>query len=163
MNLSMPEATETHCNLVAPGDIERYESSAVERLKAQGLRVTNPRRRVLRTLAATRRPLGAYQIRDRVLEAGERIDVVSVYRILAALVEVGLAHHIGAVDGYLACWSRHSGIHQTQHLICDRCGCVEEVSVPSSALAEIGVASSRMGFLSDLTRVEVTGTCSHCR
>ena len=159
----MPDEPQIQCSLVEPGDVERYESSAVDRLKQQGLRVTKPRKSVLRTLASTRRPLGAYQIRDRVHEAGERIDVVSVYRILASLVEAGLAHHIGSVDGYLACWSKHTGVHQTQHLICDKCGCVEEMPIPSSALSEIGVASSRFGFLTQLTRVEVTGVCSHCR
>lgn len=151
------------CNEAGSAEIERFEQTAVGRLRALGLRVTAPRRMVLRALATSRRPLGAYQIRDRVRAAGGKVDVVSVYRILSALVEAGLAHHIGSVDGYLACTGQHSGAHGTQHLICRKCGCVEELAIPSSAMAEIGVAASRMGFLSDQTRVEVLGVCEHCR
>jgi Fur family zinc uptake transcriptional regulator len=151
------------CNLVSETDIERFERSAVARLKELGMRITAPRRKVLRALATSRRPLGAYQIRDNVKSEGGKVDVVSVYRILAALVEAGLAHHIGTVDGYLACTGQHSGAHGTEHLICQKCGCVEELPIPKPALAEIGVAASRMGFLSDQTRVEVLGICEHCR
>jgi Fur family zinc uptake transcriptional regulator len=114
-------------------------------------------------LAQTRKPLGAYQIREEVGEAGGKIDVVSVYRILAALVEAGLAHRIGSVDGYLACPSSHSGDHGTEHLICTSCGCVEEIPIPQTAMSEIGVAGSRLGFMGQATRVEVLGVCEHCR
>lgn len=151
------------CNETDQTEIERFEQTAVGRLRGLGLRVTGPRRMVLRALATSRKPLGAYQIRDRVREAGGRVDVVTVYRILSALVEVGLAHHIGSVDGYLACTGQHSGAHGTEHLICQKCGCVQELPIPNSAMSEIGVAASRMGFLSDQTRVEVLGICEHCR
>jgi Fur family zinc uptake transcriptional regulator len=151
------------CNTVEQTAADQYAAKAIERLKTLGLRITQPRRMVVRVLALTRKPLGAYQIREEVGALGGKIDVVSVYRILAALVEAGLAHRIGSVDGYLACSSSHSGDHQTEHLICEKCGCVEEIPIPQSALSEIGVSGSRQGFLSHATRVEVLGVCSHCR
>jgi Fur family zinc uptake transcriptional regulator len=157
------DSPSTTCNAVTDAEIDRFERVAVSRLKSLGMRITGPRKAVVRALAASRRPLGAYQIRDKVQGDGGKVDVVSVYRILAALVEAGLAHHIGSLDGYLACSGHHSGAHGTEHLICQKCGCVEELPIPSSALSEIGVAASRMGFLSEETRVEVLGTCEHCR
>jgi Fur family zinc uptake transcriptional regulator len=154
---------DSDCNQVPAGVAEQFESRALERLRVLGMRLTGPRRTVLRVLAETRRPLGAYQIREAVQAAGGRVDVVSVYRILAGLVEAGLAHRIGMVDGYLACSASHAGDHQTEHLICRSCGCVEEIPIPQSALSEIGVAGSRQGFLGQATRVEVMGICEHCR
>src|SRR5438105_2427329 len=99
--------SEPKCNSVETEAAEQFVGRALERLKALGMRLTGPRRMVVRVLAERRKPLGAYQIRDQVLAAGGKIDVVSVYRILAGLVEAGLAHRIGSVDGYLAC----SGVH----------------------------------------------------
>ena len=152
--------SEPKCNSVETEAAEQFVGRALERLKALGMRLTGPRRMVVR---ARRKPLGAYQIRDQVLAAGGKIDVVSVYRILAGLVEAGLAHRIGSVDGYLACSGVHSGDHQTEHLICKVCGCVEEIPIPQTALSEIGVSGSRLGFQGQATRVEVLGVCSHCR
>lgn len=154
---------EPNCNFVEESVADAYESKAIARLQESGMRLTGPRRSVVRVLAETRKPLGAYQIKDRVGMAGGKIDVVSVYRILSSLVECGLAHHVGIVDGYLACPASHSGGHQTEHLVCESCGCVEEVAIPQSALIEIGVSGSRLGFLAKQTRVEVLGRCSHCR
>ncbi len=151
------------CFLVPTEEVDRYETVALSRLKDLGLRVTGPRKLVLRALAASRKPLGAYQIRESVSEQGGKVDVVSVYRILAGLVEVGLVHHIGSVDGYLACTGMHTGSHQTEHLICTNCGCVEELPVPNSAISEIGVSAARIGFSPAQTRVEVLGVCSHCK
>lgn len=151
------------CYLVSEDEVDRYEATALSRLKELGLRVTGPRRLVLRALAASRRPLGAYQIKEKVAEHGGKVDVVSVYRILSGLTEVGLVHHIGSVDGYLACSGMHTGAHQTEHLICTKCGCVEEIPIPSSAISEIGVSAARIGFSPSQTRVEVLGICSHCR
>lgn len=151
------------CNIAGSQESARYEEIAVSHLKHIGLRITRPRKLVLKVLASSRKPLGAYQIREYVLREGGKIDVVSVYRILASLVEEGLAHHIGLVDGYLACTSGERGKHQTEHLVCRKCGCVEEIPVPNSALSEISASASRQGFFSESTRIEVAGTCSHCR
>lgn len=154
---------DSSCNIAEETTAKEFEERAISRLSQTGLRVTRPRKLVVRILAETRKPLGAYQIRERVLESGGKIDVVSVYRFLAWLVEAGLAHHIGVVDGYIKCTSHLVGTHQTEHLVCQLCGCVEEVAVPQPAQGEISASASRMGFLPKSMRVEVLGTCSHCR
>jgi Fur family zinc uptake transcriptional regulator len=158
----MPDASPA-CNSTSEDAVSHYVEGAVSRLRSMGLRITAPRRALLAALASSRRPVGAYQLRDRVRESGGNIDVVSAYRILAGLVEAGLAHRIVAIDGYVACTAHHQGDHQTEHLVCSKCGCVEELPIPSGASAEIGVSASRQGFQADLTRVEVLGTCEHCR
>ncbi|MFN8138533.1 MAG: transcriptional repressor [Fimbriimonadales bacterium] len=151
------------CNTAPPEQAELFESRALELLKEAGFRVTKPRVIVIRALGGTRRPLGAYQIRDLVGAAGGKIDVVSIYRILAVLEGAGLVHRIGAVDGYLACTGRPGEESKTLHLICKKCGCVEELPLTQAAGIEIGVAASRQGFLSENTFVEAVGVCEHCR
>lgn len=151
------------CNTVNDEEAARFELSALERLREHGLRVTQPRVAVVRVLGRTRLPLGAYQIRDKVAEAGGKIDVVSIYRILSALEESGLVHRIGWVDGFLACTGRPGEESRTHHLICKTCGCVQEVPLVQAASIEVGVSASRHGFLAERTRVETLGICEHCR
>jgi Fe2+ or Zn2+ uptake regulation protein len=154
--------THTNCNHITPEEGQAYVEHALARLKESGLRITEPRKQVVQVLASTRKPLGAYAIKDRVVENGGKIDVVSVYRILNALADIGLAHHIGAVDGYLACTAGHAHEHETQHLICKSCGCVEEIDIPGDAMKAIDSAGKKGGFKRVRARVEVLGTCSHC-
>jgi len=152
----------TDCNTISPNEQRAYVDRALARLKESGLRITEPRKQVVQVLAGTRKPLGAYGIRDRVVDGGGKIDVVSVYRILNALADIGLAHHIGAVDGYLACSAGHAHEHETQHLICRSCGCVEEIDIPMDAMKAIDSAGAKGGFQRVRARIEVLGTCSHC-
>lgn len=152
-----------NCNNVEIEDADQYESRAISRLRDKGLRITKSRQRIIHLLARTRRPLGAYQIRDLVSEKGSPIDVVSVYRTLTALEEAGVMHKISALGGYVACTASRSGPHSTEHLVCHECGCVEEVPIPQQALAEISITGTRHGFDARHLSIEVTGICSHCR
>ena len=154
--------TESHCNAIQPDEASAFVDRALGRLRDAGLRITGARKQVVQVLATTRKPIGAYGIRDRVVQTGGKVDVVSVYRILTALTEIGLAHHIGSVDGYLACSAGYAHEHETQHLICSSCGCVEEMDIPGSAMEAIDGAGNRGGFKRIRARVEVLGTCSHC-
>src|SRR5579872_7492363 len=82
---------------------QAYEEHCLQELRLAGYRITMPRIQVIRALADTKIALSAYAIHERIMDSGGRIDVVSVYRILATLQQVGLIHHVGLVDGYFPC------------------------------------------------------------
>lgn len=143
--------------------ITEYERVAVDRLKEAGHRITMPRLQVIRVLADSSRALSAQDIHARVSETGGRMDVVSVYRTLSTLSEAHLVHHVGAVDGYLACavGGQHDGA--VKHAICRRCGLVEEMAVTSSEQTlALDPLSDRGWTPGDLT-IEVLGICPTCR
>ncbi len=154
---------ELSCNRVQSSSAKTYEEAAIEQLRASGLRVTGPRIQVVRALSKSNRALSAYQIHEKIRAARAKADVVSVYRVLRTLVELGLVHHIGVVDGYFAC--RKAGKHgaKTQHLVCRDCGCVLELSVPPASAAGFGAQAADAGFETEEIRIEVLGTCEHCR
>ena len=83
--------------------VPTFETRAIEALKAKGYRITSARISVLRTLEESAEPLSAQRIFDKMQLANIRIDVVSVYRVLSVLASVHLVHHVGVVDGYVAC------------------------------------------------------------
>src|SRR5262245_52665041 len=109
---------------------------------ARGQRLTQIRRQVLETLAASHKTLGAYEIMERMAGAGPRPAPITVYRALDFLVENGLVHRIESRNAFLACIGEHpAGGGTTVFLICERCGAVGEAS--SSAVAETLQAAAR--------------------
>ena len=142
--------------------MSEFEKIALEAMRKANLRVTMPRVQVIRALANSNRPLSAYAIHEAILKEGGRIDVVSVYRILAAFNELDLVHHIGSVDGYLACGMSGHCDADTEHLICTSCGKVTETEVPSKSADAIQSQLQEQGFVREAIKVEVLGQCSDC-
>jgi len=147
-------------------DHARCSADAVAHAEAlcaeRGERLTPMRRRVLEALAASHRPLGAYEIMDQVGERGARPAPITVYRALDFLRQNGLVHRIESRNAFVACVRNHRSDALVAFLICESCGAVGEA--PAAAASETLAAAARSaGFTPNLSVVEITGTCSHCR
>ena len=125
--------------------------------------LTAGRATVLDTLAAEGRPLGAYDIIDRVaVKTGKRLAPISVYRALDYLVEHGHVHRLASRNAFLACAHAHEGAETVAFLICDACGLVGEASSPAMSDSLKSVAR-KTDFLAKSEIVEITGLCGDCR
>ena len=82
-------------------DAKSFEDRSLKELRQAGYRITMPRVQVIRALADSPKALSAYAIHEKIISSGGKIDVVSVYRILNTLQEVGLIHHIGDVTQFV--------------------------------------------------------------
>lgn len=135
----------------------------VEALCAQkGLRLTALRRRVMRALAESHSPLGAYDIVERLAAEGEQSPPMSVYRVLDFLVAEGLAHRIESRNAYLACGHPHGDEDVVVFLICNQCGLTQEVS--SHAVGrDLAWAARAVGFTPRQRVLEIAGQCARCR
>jgi Fur family zinc uptake transcriptional regulator len=119
------------------------------------------RRQVLETLLASHRPLGAYDIIER-LGGKDRPAAVTVYRALEFLRDNGLAHRIESRNAFIACVRRHHSSDAIAFLICEHCGAVGEAA--GGAVADSLKASCRAaGFTPTSPVIEIAGICSHCR
>jgi Fur family zinc uptake transcriptional regulator len=117
------------------------------------------RRQVLETLLASHKPLGAYEIIERM---ADRPAPITIYRALDFLRENGLVHRIESRNAFVACAHNHGDDDLVVFLICERCGAVGEA--PGGSAAEALKASSRAaGFLPKSPLIEIAGICSHCR
>ena len=92
----------------------------------RGERLTPMRRRVLEILAASHKPLGAYEIMDQVARSGPRPAPITVYRALDFLRLNGLVHRIESRNAFVACGRNHGSDALVAFLICERCGAVGE-------------------------------------
>ena len=118
------------------------------------------RRKVLEVLAASHKPLGAYEIMER---AGRpRPAPITVYRALDFLMANGLVHRIESRNAYLACAHDHDAAALVAFLICENCGAVGEAAGAAIGQA-LGTAARQAGFTPKMSVVEISGLCGHCR
>src|SRR5687767_7267817 len=122
-------------NSGAMTEAKAYEEHALRELRAAGYRITMPRVQVIRALADTNKALSAYAIHEKIITGGGKIDVVSVYRILSTLQEVGLIHHIGIVDGYFPCRMVDCNAKGSEVVVCEETGRVMEMLLPDELVA----------------------------
>jgi Fur family transcriptional regulator, zinc uptake regulator len=149
-----PDHDHAHC---ASAAIERAEAECAARAQ----RLTPMRRQVLETLLASHRPLGAYEIIDRLADKN-RPAPITIYRALDFLRDNGFVHRIESRNAFVACVHNHGSDDLVVFLICERCGAVGEA--PGATAAEALKASARAaGFAPKSPLVEIAGICSHCR
>jgi Fur family zinc uptake transcriptional regulator len=116
-----------------------------------------PRVQVIRALADTDRALSAYAIHEKIISGGGKIDVVSVYRILSTLQEVGLIHHVGVVDGYFPCRMQECEGKRSEVLVCEKTGTVKELLLPEDVVRILERQTREAGFEAIAIKVEITG------
>jgi Fur family zinc uptake transcriptional regulator len=128
----------------------------------RGERLTPMRRHVLEVLAASHKPVGAYEIIDAVAARGPRPAPITIYRALDFLTAQGLVHRIESRNAFLACINNHASDAPVIFLICEQCGAVGEA--PSAAVTDsLNAAAKSAGFAPKSRVIEITGVCKHCR
>ena len=134
-----------------------YEENALKALRNAGYRITMPRVQVIRALADSEQAMTAYSIHNKIVnETNGKIDVVSVYRILATLVEVGLIHHVGIADGYVAC--RMENCTNSSLLVLNEAtNAITEFTVPQAVLDALNEQATANGFTPQTIRIEIVG------
>src|SRR5436853_2713191 len=135
--------------------------TAAEVLCAQrGQRLTPIRRKVLAALLGTHKPLGAYEIVERLALKGPRPAPITAYRALEFLRENGLVHRIESRNAFVACVHNHSAAALVVFLICERCGAVGEAS-SSDVAATLTSAARAAGVRPKSPVIELTGLRTH--
>ncbi|HZE41943.1 MAG TPA: Fur family transcriptional regulator [Stackebrandtia sp.] len=127
-------------------------------LRAHGLRVTAQRQLVLDAV----RDLGhatAEQVHESICGRVRGVNITTVYRTLDLLESLGLVAHThlshGAPVYHLA------GDRGHVHLVCHRCGTVDEVN--SEVFDELRRSLEKQrGFLLDVGHVALFGICAKC-
>lgn len=114
----------------------------------------------LAALAASGRPLTAYEVLDAVRRERPTAAAPTAYRALARLVALGLAHRIESINAWVACSCAHAG--QPLFSICDDCGSVDEIDDGEVAAKVRGLAEAG-GFAPTRSVIELHGRCAGCR
>jgi Fur family transcriptional regulator, zinc uptake regulator len=128
---------------------------------ARGLSLTPLRRQVYTLIAASERPIGAYDLLAALEPQRGRVPPTTVYRVLDFLVEHGFVHRIESMNAFFACCDVDHP-HQGQFLICEACG--ETVEIPGGELArQLAGSAPAQGFEVHRQVVELSGLCAACQ
>jgi Fur family zinc uptake transcriptional regulator len=140
--------------------VDRAMDAAKDYCIDNGLRFTPVRRAALEILLREHRAMGAYDLLERLNEAGFGAHPPLAYRALDFLVTSGLAHKIERLNAFIAC--AHPGAtHSPAFLICRVCNSVAEAQA-SPARGSLGAAARAAGFTIERTMVEALGVCPAC-
>ena len=127
-----------------------------------GIKWTALREQVFRQIAASHKPVSAYDLIEDLAKGGKRLAPVSLYRILDVLQHAGLVHRLESRNAFLACARPHDSGAVVAFLICEKCGTVGEAPA-GGIMQSVAAAAKSMGFTAKLSVIEVTGLCAHCR
>ena len=144
-----------------PDDVILTEDLLLERLREAGLRLTLPRRAIVRALAASDEPfISARMIIDYVSESAGRLEASTVYRTLDDLARIGLVHHIPLRNGQSGRW--HITLnHDHEHLVCENCG--KTIEVPHTEFAPLyELLRGKYGFRTNPHHFAFLGFCDDC-
>lgn len=132
-----------------------------EDLKKAGLKVTLPRIKILEILEnAPDHHMSAEDVYRILIESGEDIGLATVYRVLTQFEEAGLVvrHHFA--EGHSVFEVDHGSHHD--HLVCVRCGRVEEFVDHVIEDRQRQVAKDKGYTITDHS-LNIYGICKKCQ
>lgn len=142
-------------------NLDHQQEEFAQILKANKLKITQPRLRVLDTISTKTAAISQPEL-EKIL--GSEIDRVTLYRILASFEEKGILHKVFDLNGtatYALCSTKCTEHHhhdQHVHFICSVCNsvfCLDETNVPKINLPK--------GFSLQSIAVNAVGLCNQCR
>ena len=137
------------------------EVSLAQELSVAGYRLTRPRWAVLRVVAEATRPLTPAEVHLRAQSYYPQVGLVSVYRTLGLLAELGLVRRIHTEEGcrgYVPAAMGTAG----HHLVCTSCH--QAVEFPCTGLEEtLREVEQLTGFSIQEHWLELFGLCPACQ
>jgi len=136
-----------------------HSSSIAPLLKEKGLRDTQPRRLVIRSLAAMH-AASPHDIAKWIATQGDTVNPVTIYRILALLEKLHLVHrHPDSGHYFLCSIPKKHGHHG--FLQCIHCRRIEEFRDDALASQEASIAI-KAGFQPTSYLTSILGICMKC-
>ena len=129
-------------------------------LARYGLKTTRQRERIIRAFFDAGRHLSAEELYHRIRTQDPHIGLVTVYRTLKLLREAGLATGRQFGDAYTR-FDPNPADRPHDHLICTRCGRIQEFADANLYALQEKVARSR-GFTVTEHKLELYGFCRDC-
>jgi Fur family transcriptional regulator, ferric uptake regulator len=132
----------------------------MESLQKNGYRLTAPRQAVVEIFATSQRILSPLDVFERARQSYPKLGLVTVYRTVEKLEELGLIQRVHTPSGCHAFITAFTG-HQ-HLLICNSCGLVEffDGDDVDGLMDEVGQKS---GFKVDEHWFQLFGRCVECR
>lgn len=130
-------------------------------LQEKGLRSTRQRDAVLDAFLQEDSHVSVDELCDRVRRDNPSIGHATVYRSMGLFVDAGIAKERRFHEGRVR-YEPGVNVAHHDHLVCLRCGDIQEFEDPTIERIQQDIAGSR-GFQVTYHRLELYGLCSRCR
>ena len=130
-------------------------------MSQRGLKSTKQRDIILDSFLSSDRHLSIEELYLKLRSKHPNIGYATVYRTLKLFAEAGIAREMEFGDGQTRYEHVSEGEHH-DHLVCTRCGHIEEFENEAIEKLQDEVATSH-GFLIERHRLELYGLCAACR
>jgi len=138
-------------------DTKASLETALQTLRDNGSRVTEPRKAILALLTREHGPFTIEEIHQRMKGAG---DLVTVYRSLAAMEEINIVRRCDFGDGTYR-YEFNTGEHHHHHLICRVC---RSVRIMEFCVADgLERMARQLGYANVSHTLEIFGICAKCQ
>jgi Fur family ferric uptake transcriptional regulator len=131
-----------------------------EQFRAGGHKLTQPRSAILHVMLDSVCPLSPAEIQTRGQDLCTELGLVTVYRTLELLTQIGLVRPVHLADGchgYALATPGH-----THHVVCERCHTVVEITG-----CELGgfldQVAAHTGYAITGHWLEISGLCEECQ
>jgi len=132
-------------------------------LADKSVTLTPLRQDILSILAANHKPMGAYDILNKLKKKRPNAEPPTVYRVLEFLIEAKMIHRIEAQNAYVCCahLSQDKNLHKTILLICKNCNKSFEFE-DKNIFDAINKFAKKNSVEIDDTLIEMKGLCENC-
>ena len=137
---------------------EHKFNSAIDSLKKERYRITEPRKALLKLLIDSDKPLSAEELHSALGQAD--YDLVTVYRNLDTFASAHIATKIPTESGKFL-WELDAEEHHHHHIICRKCHRAEKLD--SCEIAKLEALAQKLGFTEVTHVLELYGVCESCR
>jgi Fe2+ or Zn2+ uptake regulation protein len=139
-------------------EVEQSELELRRLLRERGQRVTSQRIVIERALRRLDRHVTADEVLSAVTEQLPGVSLPTVYATLDLFEQLGIVRRISPGEGPILYDPRGDDHH---HLVCDRCGAVEDVDAPVDVAGALA-AARRKGFAPQRAAIAISGLCAAC-
>lgn len=132
----------------------------LEKLQHSGYRLTGPRYIIAEILSQSERALSAQQVFEKARQRYPTLGLVSVYRTMEKMEELGLIQRVHQPDkcqAYIAAFSGHEHL-----LVCTSCGLVEFFMGDDQA-SLVHRVERDSGYVVDDHWLQLFGLCKQCQ
>ncbi len=138
-------------------------SVLIEKMRARGIRVTSPRRAIVRVLEEAEDHLDVEEITARAKRYDDSVHRATVYRTLGMLKELHLVDELDLLHlrGDRHYYEVRGGGGQHAHVICTTCGKIVEPD-PELLSTFMGQLANATGHHIAFCRLEAVGLCPDC-
>ena len=129
----------------------------------KGTRLTPLRRLILKIIARSPQPLGAYHILQALRKKHQKLPApTQIYRILDFLLTQDLIHRIESRNAYTVCSTSQGHRHEGQFFLCGECGRAEEIH-DETVNAALAKRAKALNFTHQKLMIEISGLCGNCQ